>query len=187
MTPTQLLIPAYAQMLRGLSNWLDKARTQLGAGSAEALLSARLAPDMFPLATQIRFACMQALEVVDRLSDAGLTALIEVVLNEGRAGGEQPGSIADAQARIATTLAVLDGVAPDALDKRAPGALAIELPMGMAFDMTGEQYIRDWAQPQFYFHLLAAYAILRAGGVTLGKADYVAHAMGYLRPGSSPG
>ncbi len=51
MTLTDLLIPTYRDMLRALRGLLDKAEAQVGAESAEALLSARLAPDMFPLAT----------------------------------------------------------------------------------------------------------------------------------------
>jgi hypothetical protein len=46
--------------------------------------------------------------------------------------------------------------------------------------------VRDWALSQFYFHLMAAYAILRAQGVALGKADYVAHLFPHIRPGTMP-
>ena len=58
--------------------------------------------------------------------------------------------------------------------------------MGMIFDFSAEQYVRDWALPQFYFHVMTAYAILRAQGVALGKADYVTHMFGYVRPGTMP-
>ena len=64
--------------------------------------------------------------------------------------------------------------------------IAHALPQGMVFDLTAEQYVRDWALPQFYFHVMTAYAILRAQGVELGKADYVAHMFAYLRPGTAP-
>jgi hypothetical protein len=56
----------------------------------------------------------------------------------------------------------------------------------MIFDMTGEQYARDWSLPQFYFRLNIAYAILRNHGIELGKADFVSHMLTYLRPGSIP-
>ena len=62
MNLTDLLIPTYRNMLRSLRGLIDKAEAQLGADKAGALLSARLAPDMYPLATQIRFACVQAQE-----------------------------------------------------------------------------------------------------------------------------
>lgn len=32
---------------------------------------------------------------------------------------------------------------------------------------------RAWALPQFYFHIVTAYSIMRNGGVELGKADDV--------------
>lgn len=186
MSLSTLLLPTYKQMLTTLSAWLDKAQAQLPEG-AEALLSARLAPDMLPLATQIRFACVQAHEAVFRFKGEDFPPMIDTLLNEGRNAGAQPGSIADARARIAETLAFLDTLALDALDGDPQRPIAHALPMGMIFDLTAEQYARDWALPQFYFHVMTAYAILRAHGVALGKADYVAHMFAYLRPGTMPG
>lgn len=184
MTPTDLIVPQYGQTLRALSAWLDKAREQLGAAAADALLSARLAPDMFPLATQIRFACVQAHEAVHRLRGEPLPASLQLLLDEARAGGERPGDMAAAQARIAEALALLDALAPDALDAAEERPLELALPVGLTFDLTGAQYVRDWAMPQFFFHLITAYAILRHAGVQLGKIDYVPYMMPYLR---SPG
>jgi hypothetical protein len=51
----------------------------------------------------------------------------------------------------------------------------------MILDVTAERYARDWALPQFYFHLITAYAILRSQGIDLGKADYVQHLLPHLR------
>lgn len=186
MSLTLLLVPTFGQMLKTLSAWLDKAQAQLPADEAQALLSARLAPDMFPLATQIRFACVQAQETIARLRGEAFPASRDLLLEEGRNAGEQPGSLADAQARIAQTVALLDALAPDALDAAAGSSIAHELPNGMVFDLTAEQYARDWTLPQFYFHLMTAYAILRAHKVDLGKADYVSHMFAYLRPGTMP-
>lgn len=67
MALMDILIPTYLQMLKALSGWLSKAQAQLPDGGAEALLSAGLAPDMFPLSTQVRFACVQAQEGLFRL------------------------------------------------------------------------------------------------------------------------
>ena len=61
--------------------------------------------------------------------------------------------------------------------------MVLDLPMGMTFDLTRAQFARDWALGQFYFHVMAAYAILRNQGVEIGKADYVPHMFGYLRSG----
>ncbi len=184
MTITDLLLPTYRQMLRALAAWLRKA--QDATGKADAIMAQRLAPDMFPLSTQIRFACLQAREGVHRLRHEAFPPALDQLLEEGRNGGEHPGTIAEALFRIEETLAFLDGLAPDAQDSGALRPLALELPMGLAFDLDGERYARDWALPQFYFHIMAAYAILRHQGVPLGKADYSAHMFAYLRPGTAP-
>jgi len=180
------LVPTYVQMLGALSAWLAKAEQQLGH-DADALMLARLAPDMFPLSTQVRFACVQALEGVFRLRNEPLPPSVEMLLNEGRNAAQAPGSIADARARIAETVQEVEAAVADMTDVDPATPIAHALPQGMVFDLTAEQYVRDWALPQFYFHLMTAYAILRAQGVELGKADYVAHMFAYLRPGTMPG
>lgn len=187
MSLSRLLVPTFTNMLGAMSAWLDKAEAQLPDAEAQALLSARLAPDMFPLATQIRFACVQAREAVYRLTDTPFPATLTELLDEARSAGERPGTLADARARIAETLAMLGALAPDALDGAANSPIAHELPAGMIFDFAAaEDYARDWSLGQFYFHVLIAYAILRAQGVALGKADYVTHVLPNLRPGTAP-
>lgn len=84
MSLTNLLVPAYAQMLRALSGWLDKACKQLPGEEAEALLGKRLAPDMLPLASQVRFACYQAQEATFRLRGEPLPESLEDVARAGR-------------------------------------------------------------------------------------------------------
>lgn len=57
---TDLLVPTFNPM-RAMSAWLDKAEAIADAhGSADTFLTLRLAPDMYPLAAQIRFPCFQA-------------------------------------------------------------------------------------------------------------------------------
>ena len=184
MKVTELLVPTYRQMLQALSAWLGKAQEQVE--NADELMAARLAPDMFPLSTQVRFACLQAHEGAYRLRHEAFPAGLDELLEEGRKGGEHPGTIAEALSRIDKTLAFLNDLKPGALDTGAERALALELPMGLAFDLDGEGYARDWALPQFYFHITTAYAILRSNGIELGKADYVPHMFAYLRPGTEP-
>lgn len=183
MTPSTLLLPTYTQMLGALSRWLAKAEAQRPAGEADALLVARLAPDMFPLATQVRFACRQAQEGVYRLKGEAFTPSLQALLDEGRDGGERPGTIADAQARVSETLELVEAAADIATGSEA--AIAHELPNGMTLDLTADVFARDWNVPQFYFHVVTAYAILRAQGIELGKIDYASHMFAYLRQPAS--
>ena len=172
-----LTVPAYQNGLNALSGELSRARiwgTDNGIGELQFAV-ARLAPDMFPLASQIRFSCVQALQPLARLGGIEVPELAEDATD-----------FAGMQAQIATTLAFLDRVDPTMLGNDTDRAISFELPNGMIFDMSAFDYIRDWAQPQFAFHRTAAYAILRHMGVPLGKADYVSYMMRHLRPGTAP-
>lgn len=181
MTITELLVPTYRQQLQMLLGLLDKAQLQVGPDKAQILLSARLAPDMFRLTTQLRFCAVQAQEAPLRLMGLPLDCL-DPLLDEGRNGATAPGTWNDARARLEEALEFLDGLAPNALDQQPPDApLALTLPMGLTFDLTREQFARDWAIGQFYFHLMAAYAILRSQGIELGKADYLPHLLPFVR------
>lgn len=171
MSIYQLTIPSFTQLLTALSAWLEKAAAHAEAEGteAQALMDARIAPDMFPLAMQVRFVCMQARQAVERLNGEPVSDTPEVAtLDEG-------------SALIADTLARMQAVEAQKLDAAAGRRVELSLPNGMTFDMDGFQYVRDWALPQFYFHLVTAYDILRHRGVALGKPDYVRHMFGYLR------
>jgi len=186
VTLTDLLVPTYRQMLRTLLGLLDKAEAQLGAERAEALLSARLAPDMFPLATQVRFAVLQVLDGIRHLRGEPWSDELQAIADEGRNAGARPGTLDQARARIDQALRCIDALGERALDEEPEGApLVLELPDGRKFDLTREQFARDWTLGQFYFHIMAAYAILRKEGVEIGKADYVPHMFPYLRARSA--
>lgn len=172
MITADLLIPTYRQMLRGLHDQLTKAEEFAAEkGMApEALPQARIAPDMFPLNAQVRYSCQQALEAIARLSGSQAPAV-----------GECDDTLAALKAYVADTLAALDAVDPASL--AGPGDRMVEIapPNGMVFRLTADEYVRDWALPQFYFHLVAAYMVLRAQGVPIGKRDYVGHMFAYLQ------
>ena len=185
---TALLVTSLSNQLRAVSGWLDKVEAFAAdrPGSPDALLALRLAPDMFSLTTQVRFLAFQAQEPVYRLRGEEVPEAALAIRQEGRDGDERPGSWAQARARVAETTDFLASVGPGELDSAAGRAIAHALPNGMVFDMTGEQYVRDWALPQAAFHQMAAYALLRQAGVPLGKVDYVPHMFAYLRPGTAP-
>lgn len=186
MSLPTFLVPTFTQMLKALSGWLEKAQAQMPEKDAQALLLARLAPDMFPLSTQVRFACVQVQEAMNRLQGLPFSPAIAELLDEGRKASERPGSLVDAQARIAETITLLEALPADALNMAPESPIAHELPNGMIFDFTAEQYARDWALAQFYFHVMTAYAILRSEGVDLGKVDYIPHLIPNVRPAAQP-
>ena len=48
--------------------------------------------------------------------------------------------------------------------------------IGEVIHFDGQRYLEHWALANFYFHVTMSYALLRQGGVDLGKPDYLAGA-----------
>lgn len=166
-----MIIPACENMLRNLAGELAKSAgwaRENGMLESE-LLAKRLAPDMFPLVTQVNFTCHQAREAIARLKGETVPAMPEEQSLSGLSG------------LIEDTLNLLSETSPADIDGAAEKTIRLDLPNGIAFEMTGFEYVRDWATAQFYFHRMTAYAILRQTGIPLGKADYVAHALKYIK------
>ncbi|KPQ31104.1 MAG: hypothetical protein HLUCCX21_04045, partial [Porphyrobacter sp. HL-46] len=164
MQTADLLLTTCDNMLASLDAWLTKAAEH---PDGDALLARRLAEDMFPLSRQIRFVCNLPGEAMAAVAGAGFSS-----------SDIDDETLAASRERITAIRALIAGwrATPFGADD-AP--VEFSLANGMTFDLQTEGYVRDWALPQFYFHLMSAYAILRAAGVPLGKADYVAHMFRY--------
>ncbi|MGF1606545.1 MAG: DUF1993 family protein [Rhodothalassiaceae bacterium] len=162
-----LVLPGYAQMLHALAGQLDKAAQCPGAAT---FFSARLAPDMQPLSAQVRFVCLQAEEARARLLDQPIAQVAPVA------------DFADAQDRLAWARARVSEAAADPAPVDPRRRITLTLADGLVFDLSVADYVRSWAIPQFYFHLVTAYALLRHAGAPIGKADYVPHMAAFAKP-----
>jgi uncharacterized protein len=179
----ELLRNTFPQMLANMSGWMDKAAGHLDRLGLDhdLMLSWQLAPDMYPLAGQVRFACFLACEPRLRLQNLGLPAPLLSIRDQGWSSYEQPGTLSQAMALLAETIASFDEDDLPRIAVAADRSISLELPDGHVFDLKASEYVHNWAVPQFYFHVNTAYAILRANGVGLGKKDYAAHMFRYLR------
>ncbi|VVD69801.1 hypothetical protein PHO31112_00545 [Pandoraea horticolens] len=130
MTLTELLIPTFSHMLRGLSAWLDKAAAYEKSKSKDpdALMTLRLAPDMYPLAAQVRFASYQAMEPAYRLRSEPIPETLLALQREGWNAEHRPGTFAEAKACLANTIAFLDTLSGNALDAGEYIDITLELP-----------------------------------------------------------
>jgi uncharacterized protein len=161
---SQASIPVFEIGLAALSNVLDKAVAYAGAKKFEpaVFLQSRLAPDMFALTRQVQIACDQAKNGLSRL--AGV---------EPPRFEDNEATIDDLKARIAKTLAYIKTLDSKPVD--GAGAREITFPLGPVHKghMKGDDYLTHFMLPNFYFHLSAAYAILRHCGVDIGKQDFL--------------
>ena len=162
-------------MLGTLSTLLDKGAAHMKANGSnpEGLAEARLAPDMFPLARQVQIACDSAKSAAARLTG-----------QEPPKFEDTEKTLDDLKTRIRRTVDYVKSVPPTAYQEAEKRRVAFPLMNDVSLDMDGMQYLRDWALPNFYFHVVTAYDILRNQGVQIGKQDYLAHASYAIRKGT---
>jgi hypothetical protein len=155
--------PRLANTLKNLSAILTKAEAHAAARKIDpaVLLGARLYPDMFALTRQVQIACDTAKGAIARL--AGL----EIPKHEDT---EQ--TFAELQQRVAKVIAFIESVSPQQIDGSEDRKITLTL-RGQETVFTGLQYLMGFVLPNFYFHSVTAYDILRHNGVEIGKRDFL--------------
>jgi uncharacterized protein len=156
-------IPPMIRMLQNLSNILDKAvaQSEIKNVSLAAMLEGRLAPDMFALPRQIQIVSDTAKGCAARLQ------------------GEDPPSFSDTEttfpelkARIEKTVAYLQGIVPGKFAGAEDRHIVLKLHT-RTLEFSGADFVHNYALPNFYFHVVTAYGILRHLGIDVGKRDYL--------------
>ncbi|MBP9762352.1 DUF1993 domain-containing protein [Patescibacteria group bacterium] len=158
----QFTLPLFVKQLTALDGILVKAQNfvkEQGLSEAD-LLEKRLAPDMFPLKKQIQIACDNAKGAAGRLSGT------EIPVH-----ADDESSFEELRARIQKTLAfvatISEGSCADANERH------VVLPYVPGKYLNGFDYAREYAIPNFFFHVVTAYGILRQAGLAIGKTDYM--------------
>jgi hypothetical protein len=157
-------VPVFKQMLTALKAELAQASTHASAHSIEpdALLQARLYPDMFALAKQVQIAADFARGVSARLAG------VEAPTLEG-----QERSFADLDGLLTQTLGFLDGLSPSQFEGSESREIVLRPGTPKEKRLIGQTYLAHYGLPQFFFHVTTAYAILRHNGIAIGKRDYM--------------
>ncbi|MEQ1581191.1 MAG: DUF1993 domain-containing protein [Steroidobacteraceae bacterium] len=157
-------VPVFKQLLVALKTILAQAEAHATAKSIEpqALLQARLYPDMFPLIKQVQIAADFARGISARLAG------VDVPVFEGK---EQ--SFADLDGLLSQTLSFLDGMSAPQFAGREGAEIVLRPGTPKEKKLTGQAYLANYGLPQFLFHVTTAYAILRHNGLPIGKRDFM--------------
>ena len=157
-------VPVLQRLLGNLLNWLDKAEAHAQSRGFDAgnYLGLRLAPDMLPLLKQVQIASDAAKGCVARL--AGL----EVPKWE-----DNEATFEDVRARVRRTIDYVGSVPAAQIDGSEAREVVLPMRNREPLRFNGHDYLRQFALPNFFFHVTTIYALLRHAGVPLGKADYL--------------
>ncbi|WP_444924450.1 DUF1993 family protein [Microbulbifer sp. DLAB2-AF] len=158
---TKSLVDLFSSRLTTLGHIFEISEQHFHEES-ESILDFRLIEDMLPFGTQIAYACNQpynfSLWCKNQESD-NLSPKIE--------------SLTVAKNLIERTKSQLQD--SELRDSKLSELKRINLGGNQYLELEGKDYIQEFLIPNFYFHMVSAYNIMRMKGVPLGKVNYMAH------------
>lgn len=158
-----LSVPTFLQTVRALGGILDKAvqHCRDSGGEPDDFVSQRLYPDMAPFHFQI--------EAAWHHSVWGVEALLTGTFAPPPLEWEVP--FARLRAMVAEAEGQLMAFRPAEVDASAGKVLDLQIgPRRLRF--AAETFILSFSLPNFHFHAVTAYDLLRSRGVPIGKRDY---------------
>jgi hypothetical protein len=158
-----LAIRQFARSLKNLDGIIEKAQLHAKARNFDVnnFCSARLFPDMLPFLAQVRIACDIA-----KSSAAALSG------KEAPRHEDNETTIEELRGRIGKCLGYLDTFRAQDFENTKPDSVCkVAYPPGKA--LHADEFLIGRQLPNFYFHMVTAYDLLRAGGVELGKGEFL--------------
>lgn len=148
--------------LKALIILIDKvqAEAQSKGMDESTLLDARLAPDMFPFARQIQIVTDNAKGMACRLAGR------EIPKYE-----DTESTLDELRARLQKTIDFLSTFTES--DFALAATAEARFPYFPGVKMVGAGYLLTYAVPNFFFHVVTAYDILRNAGYSVGKVDFM--------------
>jgi hypothetical protein len=158
-----LMNSIFSSMLPNLNGILSRAEADAEARNIDpqVLLQARLAPDMVDFTRQV--------QVVTDQVKGGMSRLAGV---DTPSWEDNEASFAELRERVDKAVAYMKTFEPAQFEGAETRDIELKFP-GATFRFTGSDYLLNFVLPNFYFHMTAAYAILRHNGVPLGKRDFL--------------
>ncbi|TGO47782.1 hypothetical protein BOTNAR_0506g00020 [Botryotinia narcissicola] len=149
----------FIKSLKTLSKILAKGQAHFEDESK--IINARLIDDMGDLIFQVQ-----------RASDAAKGLAFRVGGAENVALEDNEKDFAGLYTRINRTVEILEALPSTCTDGKEETEVVLKLPKG-DLKFTAKDYVLNFAIPNFYFHVVTAYDILRKEGVPVGKFDYL--------------
>ena len=157
-----LAIAQCTQAVKNVEAWLNKTEEHAAARNFDVgvLMTGRLAPDMKPLIYQVQSACDYVKAAAAWLS--GQTP-------PKHEDNEQ--TLEELHARVRKTVDFVESVRKAQYEGAEGRKVSLSWVPGKVIG--GEDYLLQITIPNVYFHIAMTYAVLRNGGVDVGKMDFL--------------
>jgi hypothetical protein len=161
-----LVVRQFMRTLKNLDAVMAKAEQYAEARKFDVnnYCASRLFPDMLPFTAQIRIACDHAKSTSSNLAG-----------KEAPRHEDNETTFAELRGRITKCLGYLETLSAKDFEKTTPD-MPVKLPDRPGRPgktLRAEEYLLARQIPNFYFHVTTAYALLRHGGVEVGKNDFL--------------
>jgi hypothetical protein len=156
----------FTSRLEALDHILDVGEKHFG--NLDSVIDKRLAPDMHPFGTQIAITCNQPRGFAQWCAGQSIDNLPPEVESAEKA-----------RSHIRQTKELVAGISVD--DSKMDEIKHVGLGPERFCEVPARVYVNDFLMPNFYFHITAAYAILRYLGAPIGKADYLTYLAPYVQ------
>lgn len=181
-----LSVPTFLQTLRAMGDVMDRSIRHCAATErdVEAFVEASIIADMAPFHFQIEALTHHAVWGVEA-AKTGVFAPPPLI-------GAMP--FADLRAMVGQAVRDLEALAPEEVNSWSGRTFEIALyrPIDEAnatttgwgprtFSFTPETLLLSYSLPNFYFHVVTAYDILRTGGMPIGKSHYEGQLRGAIK------
>jgi uncharacterized protein len=150
---------ALTQLLHVMEKGVSNAKAR--SFDTNVLANARLAPDMLPFTKQIQLT-----------SDFAKNSMARLAGIEAPRYEDNETTMDELVARVKKTLDYIDTVPPSALEGSETRDIKIPL-RDRTVEFKGLAFLQYWAIPNFFFHHVTAYNLLRHNGVDIGKRDFL--------------
>ncbi len=159
------IVPSWLQMLGTVLHLIDKAEAHCAEHSIpEAdFVCAKLAVDMLPFAYQVKSSAVHSQGALEGVRQGHFSPDMS----------PPPDSFAALRERIEGARAAIAAIDPAEFETFVGRDMAFVVGDVRRLEFTADQFLLSFSQPNFYFHVTTAYAILRAKGVLVGKRDYL--------------
>lgn len=153
----------FRKALVQLQHVMEKAVANAKARNFETsvFVGSRLAPDMFPFVKQVQLT-----------SDFAKNSMARLLGVDPPKFEDNETTMDELFARLKKTIEYLDGIPESALEGSETRDIVIKL-RDRTVEFKGLPYLQYWALPNFFFHQVTAYNLLRHNGVDIGKRDYL--------------
>ncbi|TQV69609.1 DUF1993 domain-containing protein [Exilibacterium tricleocarpae] len=164
---TNNFVGLFSSRLTTLGHILDISERYFNE-NAESILGFDLIDDMLPFGAQIAYTC-------DQPCNFSLWCRNQESSNLS----PELDSLTMARDLIERTKSQLEGL--ELKESKFSEIKRINIGGDQYLELEGINYIQDFLIPNFYFHLVTAYNIMRMKGVPLGKVNYNSHLAPFIR------